>query len=90
MLYYTIISEVASQVLSHPERYVHLFSGSQTKSTIVVIAEDGIVKADRLVECMRNVVKSPEFLSAICDVEFSSDVNNASYARKMVFANILI
>lgn len=87
MLYYTVISEIASEILANPERYVHLFSDSQTKPTIVVLVDDeNIVKADRLVEAMRDVVNSPEFLSTICDVKFDSDVPDASYARKMVFA----
>lgn len=88
MLYYTIISEVASQILKNPEQYVHLFSGSQIKSNIVVFEQDDIVTADRLVEAIRNIVKSPEFLSTICDVKFDSDVSDAHYARKMVFANM--
>jgi hypothetical protein len=86
MLYYTIISELASEILEHPDQYVDLFTGTQEKQTLVTVGIDGIIKADSLVETMRGVIKSPEFLSAVCDVTFDSDVVNASYARKMAFA----
>jgi hypothetical protein len=88
MLYYTIISEVASEILSNPERYVHLFTGTQTKEIIQVISSDGEMKVENLIDAMRDVIKSPEFLSIICDVRFDSDRKHADLARKMVFANM--
>jgi len=86
MLYYTIISELAAEILANPEDYKHLFSDSQEKETLVSVAEDGIIKADRLVAVMRDVVKSSEFLETVCDTKFASDVVNAQYARYMTFA----
>lgn len=86
ILYYTIISELAAEILANPEDYKHLFSDSQEKETLVTVAEDGIIKADRLVALMRDVVKSPEFLETVCDTTFVSDVPNAQYARHMTFA----
>ena len=86
MVYYTIISELASNILSKPESYKYLFTNAQEKETIISVVEDGLVRADRLVEEMRKTVNSPEFLAAVCDVDFASDAPNASYARKMTFA----
>jgi len=80
MIYYTIISELAA------EKFAYLFSNSQAKESIISVSGDGMIDADMLVEAMRGVVKSPEFLSAVCDVKFDSDVADARYARKMTFA----
>jgi hypothetical protein len=86
IIYYTIISELASEILKDPENYQYLFTDSDEKENIITISEDGIIKADRLIESMRTLVKVPDFLTAICDVKFDSDVKDAHYARKMTFA----
>jgi hypothetical protein len=86
MIFYTIISEMASEILKNPENYVDLFTGETTKTDLVILTLDEFLKADTIIDAMRNVIKSPELLSTVCDIKFDSDVKDAGYARNMVFA----
>jgi len=86
MIWYTVVSELASLVLSNPERFKNLFNNETIKKNITIVSGSPIINADTLVEAIRNVIANQEFLSDICDVKFESEVENSNYAVKMSFA----
>lgn len=83
MIYYTVISELASLIIGDRKQYAHLLTNSCEKEYIFAINRDNTVEHDCLARAVGRTIKDTDLLRAICNVNFDSDVTHADYARKM-------
>jgi hypothetical protein len=85
MIFNAIISELVHRIHDKPEYYKYLFTDSDKKIDITVVAN--LFDYEKFLALVGNVVKDKEFMSIVCDTEFESDVPNAKLARMMAFAS---
>lgn len=86
MIFHTIISELASKILSKPKLYNYLFTDSEKKVDIMTF--DQLFDYNQLLANFKTLIKNQDFMSTICDTEFDSDVANAKLARVMTFTHM--
>lgn len=87
MIYNAIISEIAFDILSNPDDYKHLFTGT-TNQKINILTVGKLFDYDQMISLIKSKILEPDFADAICDLVFESDVPNARRARLMAFANM--
>jgi hypothetical protein len=88
MIFNTLLSQFAKNILDSPSDYKHLFGSTsdgekREKREIMIV---GGFDIEKLVKAIRNKFGNFDFASVICDTKFDSDAENADYARKMIFA----
>jgi len=87
MIWYTIINELAHDVLSDPELFRHLFSDSNEKKTIVQITGATTeFNIEQLLVQMKSIINNKDFLRSIIEPTFDSAPNNAKIAISYSFA----
>lgn len=87
MFWYTIVSELANEILDNPVKYKHLFSDQDKKTDIIILTDDITdLDVETLIDQMKNIIANKEFLNIICNTRFDSEVPNSNLAILMTFA----
>ena len=77
MIWYTIVSEIAKQVLDNPEEYRHLFTDSQEKKTIVTQVDDvSSLDINVLTQQIKTIISDKNFFETICETRFESEAES--------------
>ena len=91
MIYFTVLSEIASCVLKRPNDFKSLFTSKNGKENIIIVdelADTGHLDIHVLCDALRNKVVSKELYQLVCDTNFTSDDPNAREARCMAFCEM--
>lgn len=91
MIYFTILSEIASHVLKHPKDFKSLFTDKDTKQNIIIVdprATEGGLNIQTLRGALRKKVINKELYQLVCDLKFASDDSGAHEARCMAFCEM--
>lgn len=91
MIYFTILSEVASSVLDHPKDFQPLMTKSQQKENIIVVdprADQGMLSIRSLCAKLKSAVVSKELYQMVCETKFASDDAHAHEVRCMAFCQM--
>lgn len=86
IIWYTIISEIARDVIKSPKNYKHLFTDSEQKKNLVTISID--IDMNQLMSLLKDRISNKEFYSLICETTFEEQHDLSQLAFKMVFANM--
>lgn len=83
MLYYTIISETMTHILSNAEQFQHLLIHSS--DSVIIENEVDNLPEHLLQEQLLNILNNIDFKTHIVDVKFDSQPENFSFALGMCF-----
>lgn len=91
MIYFTILSEIASCILKRPKEYQSLFTDQDEKQNIILVdlhADQGRLDIRALSRTLRQKVVSKELHQLVCETEFMSDDPHAREIRCMTFCQM--
>jgi hypothetical protein len=91
MIYYTVLAEIAKEVLDNSHQYKLLFTTSQEKPVVVVQninAINGGLEISDLINLLEKYVVNKNLFNLVCNTTFKSDDTMAKEARCMAFANM--
>ena len=91
MIYFTILSELASCVLKRPQDFKSLFTAANGKTDLVIMdlnALNGGLNIQTLCNALKKHVVSKELYQLVCDTQFASDDPCAREARCMAFCEM--
>ncbi len=87
MIWYTVVSEVASQILANPEEYRHLFTDSTEKKTVIQLVDRYYdIDVGTLIQQLETLIQSKDFFDTITNTRFKSDTPNTHFAMCTAFA----
>lgn len=87
MLWYTIVSEIAREIVNDPEKFKHLFSNKSEKVKLLVTTNcEYDINVNEVDKLLNNNVLNYDFKNIITETKFDSQVENFDLAIKIAFA----
>lgn len=85
VVFNTILSTFAHNILENPGGYKHLFTTADKKVEVEYVG--GIFNYERLMKSLEGVIANKDMFDLITKTTFDSDVEHSKTMRQMIFAN---